>query len=260
MIDYDIASQTYDHTRSHSDRVIERFAQRVLFTNETAILDFGCGTGNYLNSLQMALACRCCGVEPSEGMKAIAERKNKSLDIRLGDHNDVPFDEGIFDFAFMTNVIHHVPDLFSMFSELRRVLKPDGLVCVVTESHEQINNRFYNRYFPSLASNEKQRYPHIRRIVEAAIQIGVTHVDTEVLLTSSPAIVTESFVRNVEERNYSMFRLLDSREFAEGLKKVRADIGKSFELASAGETLIWFTKKTAEKTNVLKRPSPEAQW
>lgn len=250
MINYEIASKTYDHTRNYSNKLIEQFAHRVAFTKESAILDFGCGTGNYLNSLQVTFESRCCGVEPSEGMRTVAVGKYNSLDVRKGDHSNIPFEGGLFDFAFMTDVIHHVPDLSLMFLELCRVLKYGAWLCVVTESHEQIRNRFYNDYFPSLASNEKRRYPEILGIVQVAIQSGLTHKYTEVLPASSPATITSSFVKNAEEKNYSMFRLLDDSEFTDGLKKIRHDIGKSFELTCAGETLIWF-RKTAQQTHAL---------
>lgn len=102
MIDYDIASKTYDHTRKHSDDIIAQFATRASFTATTAILDFGCGTGSYLNALQLAYGARCCGLEPSEGMRALATEKNRSLDVRPGDHRKIPFDAEAFDFSFIT--------------------------------------------------------------------------------------------------------------------------------------------------------------
>lgn len=199
MIDYNTASKTYDHTRKHSDEIVARFVSRVSFAATTAILDFGCGTGNYLNTLQLTFGCSCCGVEPSEGMRALAAKKNTLLDVRQGDHCQIPFNPDSFDFAFMTDVIHHVADLALMFSELRRVLKSGGQLCVVTESHDQIQARFYNRYFPSLAANEKQRYPELKRIVQSALTSGFSHEATEELPAPAPATVTEQFFRNVEE-------------------------------------------------------------
>jgi len=43
MINYNKASSTYDNTRSHSDILISRFAERISFSGSTTILDFGCG-------------------------------------------------------------------------------------------------------------------------------------------------------------------------------------------------------------------------
>ena len=242
MINYDLASKTYDQTRNHSDALITKFVDRVPLTVASAILDFGCGTGNYLDSIQRSFGCRCCGVEPSDGMRAIAAEKNNALDVRKGDHREIPFDAETFDFAFMTDVIHHVPELDLMFSEIWRVLKTGGFLCVVTESHEQIQARFYNRYFPSLAANEKQRYPKIQTVVNTAVKCGFSHEDTEVFSASSRKSITEQFLTNVEEKNYSMFRLLDELEYVDGLSQLKADKGKSFETIGGGESLIWLRR------------------
>ncbi len=129
-----------------------------------------------------------------------------------------------------------------MFLELQRVLKPDGSLCVMTQSHEQIQNRFYNCYFPTVATNEKRRYPDIKVLVEFAVKSGLDHDDTEVLPAASHATITHSFIKNVEERNYSMFRLLDEHEFKNGLKRIRGDLGKTVKLTNAGETLVWFRR------------------
>ncbi len=246
MIDYDAASRTYDHTRKHSENLIERFSQRMSLTDQTTVLDFGCGTGNYLSRLHSEFGCRCCGVEPSEGMRVAALNKNPALDIRSGDHTNIPFENKSFDFVFMTDVIHHVPDLNRMFSELCRVLKFEAYLCIATQSHDQIRSRFYNGYFPSLASKEMHRYPDIPSIVETARESGLTHEITEVLPASSYAAITEEFVKNVEEKNYSMFLLLDEDEFISGLKRIKDDQGKRFNTTSAGETLVWFTKETRQ--------------
>ncbi len=255
MINYDLASKTYDHTRRHSDAILDQFARRVSFTPATAIVDFGCGTGNYLHRLQKTFGSRCCGVEPSEGMRAMAAAKSDCLEIRPGDHRNVPFGAENFDFAFLTDVIHHVPDLAVMFSELWRVLKCGGRLCVVTESHEQIQSRFYNRYFPSLAANEQRRYPKVERIVRSAVAVGFQHEATDILPALAPVTVTEEFLRNVEEKNYSMFRLLNETEYVEGLSRLKQDAGRTFEPLGGGDSLIWF-EKPAQLSLVEKRRTP----
>lgn len=56
-------------------------------------------------------------------------------------------------------------DVGMMFAEIGRVLKNGGNLCIVTESHKQIDNRFYVKYFPSTAIVDKGRYPDIDEIV-----------------------------------------------------------------------------------------------
>jgi ubiquinone/menaquinone biosynthesis C-methylase UbiE len=241
MIDYTVAAETYDHTRSHSDEVIDRFYAVAPLGASHAVLDFGCGTGNYLFRIHQRFGCRCCGVEPSDAMRARASSKSSQIEVVKGDHRTVPFPSETFDFSFMTDVIHHVPDLRSMFGELQRVLKNGGHLCVVTESHAQIEGRFYNRYFPSLATVEKSRYPHIEEVIARAADVGLELIATDTA-SAPPRQVTETFLRHVAEKNWSMFRLLSESEFVAGLGALARDAGKSFASPTAGETFVWFRK------------------
>ncbi len=127
----------------------------------------------------------------------------------------------------------------TMFRELRRVLKENGSVCIVTESHSQIEGRFYNRYFPSLADNEKRRYPDDHVIVYRAKEAGFC-LDASEVLSSSTREDSKEFLRNVAEKNWSMFRLLSDREFTAGFAALSADLGCNFEPLGGGETLLWF--------------------
>ena len=242
MIDYTAAAKTYDNTRQSSDEVIDRFHSRVVLDANTSVLDFGCGTGSYLHRIHARFGCRCHGVEPAEAMRSHAAAKSASLKIVEGDHLHIPFPAGAFDFAFMTDVIHHVPDLPAMFGELHRVLRAGCHLCIVTQSHAQIEARFYCRYFPSLADIDKRRYPSIGEIVAAASSAGLAAEAIDELPLTSQSTVTEAFSRNVAERNYSVFQLLHEDEFAAGLRALQADLGRSFEAPGAGQTLVWLSK------------------
>ena len=46
----------------------------------------------------------------------------------------------------------------------------------------------------------------------------------------------------VEEKNYSMFRLLEENEFKNGLEKLKEDINKIVKTKDAGESLLWLKK------------------
>ena len=239
-IDYNKASQTYDSTRRSDDLILERWLARIPVTSATKVLDFGCGTGNYLRQLQDQVGAHYFGVEPSAGMRQQAIAKNPAATIRAGDHRHIPFPNDSFDFIYMTDVVHHVPDLAQMFAELHRVLKPAGSLCIVTESHPQIQARFYNRYFPSLAQNECARYPSLADLNDAARpHIGPAAVDT---IPHPERKLDETFIRNVAEKNYSMFRLLADEEFNVGLTALKHDKGRRFPPNGAGYSLVWFGK------------------
>lgn len=241
-IDYDQASKTYDNTRTFSGLILESFSEQVSLLAGTNVLDFGCGTGNYLNEIYMRFGCRCFGVEPSERMRHIATDKNPALNIKCGDHKSIPFEDGVFDFVYMTDVVHHVPDLMSMFGELSRVLRLSGWLCIVTESHEQIDDRFYNSYFPTLGMIEKNRYPDINAIIQSGLKWSFAFSSVKNLPKLPPLKIDAEFIRNVTEKNWSMFRLLSETEFYSGLKQLKSDLGKELEIGRAGCSLIWLKK------------------
>ena len=87
------------------------------------IQDFGCGTGNYTNLLQEITFPKVFDAEPSAGMRQKPLAKKEELNIKTGNHEDIPFDDSFFDFIYLTDVIYHVPELGQMFKEVKRVLK-----------------------------------------------------------------------------------------------------------------------------------------
>jgi|GEM_PF-271263 len=267
MIDYDEASATYDNTRGVDDAVIGLMARRGALGAATRraaaadpareaaaagaaagrprVLDFGCGTGNYLRAISARFECELAGLEPSDEMRSKAAAKNPGLRIEKGDHSSIPFEDGSFDFVYMTDVIHHVSDLDLLFESLRAKLAPGGLACVVTESWAQVEARWYNAYFPSLAADEKARYPDVSRIAQRALMAGLSPAGDDLEANPGPHIVDDEFLRMVGERNYSMFRLLPEEEYESGYAAMRGDRGKSFLSPGAGQTLVWLRKGDA---------------
>jgi len=241
-IDFTIASKTYDNTRDSDDEIIEMMFKNNVFGENSNILDFGCGTGNYLYKISGNYKCKCHGIEPSAGMREKACIKNPGLIIVEGNHETMPFEDNFFDFIYMTDVIHHVPDLDSLFKNLSKKAKDKGKICIKSQSWKQIEKRWFNRYFPSLEEIEKKRYPNIDAIIDAAKNYELILEKIEIMKYPEENKIDELFIRNVEEKNYSMFRLLDDPEFKDGLAKLKNDIDKIIIEREAGESLVWLNK------------------
>lgn len=236
-INYNILAQDYDLTRTANINIINLFAAEVPLDGKV-ILDFGCGTGNFAYAVKKLTTADIYGVEPSDGMreKALA----KGIDVRCGDHSSVPFDDNFFDFIYMTDVIHHVPDMKMMFAEFSRVLKPTGLVCILTESHRQLETRFWVKHFPATVAAEKKRYPDIPDIINAAKSVGFDEYNITVTDTDSEFIISEDFVKLVENKGYSMFRLIDESDYQSGLAALKKNFeDKTMIYSNHGETLLW---------------------
>ena len=242
MIDYTVASKTYDNTRESDDIIIEIMFEKGVFEKNNNILDFGCGTGNYLYKISQKYQCNCYGLEPSIGMRQKSIEKNPNLVIVEGNHNNIPFDNDFFNYIYMTDVIHHVPELNILFNTFSKKIKQNGYVSILTQSWKQIENRWYNKYFPSLESIEKNRYPDIEKIIETSKQNGFRLEIIDVKENPVENIVDEHFIKLVEEKNYSMFRLLENKEYKNGLNQLRKEIHKKIISRNAGESLIWLKK------------------
>lgn len=79
------------------------------------------------------------GLDYSQGMLETA-RKEPKLEGRLsrGDAGRLPFKDASFDKLVCTNSFHHYPDHFKALCEMRRVLKPGGLMVLVDPRRDHL--------------------------------------------------------------------------------------------------------------------------
>lgn len=242
-VNYNELSKKYDTVRKENVGTIARMLENLSISKDTNILDFGCGTGNFTCAIKSSTNANVFGVEPSDGMREKAIEKSPDIMFKKGDHEKIPYKDGFFDFVYMTDVIHHVPDIDKMFREIYRVLKKAGHLCIVTESHRQLETRFWVRYFPTTVEVEKRRYPDICEIVELAKKNGYTHSKNDVTDSYKTHKISPDFLKLVENKGYSMFHLINKSDYAKGLSRIKDDYNHETALQyNHGETFIWLQK------------------
>lgn len=95
-------------------------------------LDVGCGVGSF-HPYVRALFGRYCGADVSA--KSIAQAKQQRRDVEYAAYDGVslPYESNSFDFVSAICVLHHVPpaDWKAFMREMRRLVRPRGLVCVI---------------------------------------------------------------------------------------------------------------------------------
>jgi ubiquinone/menaquinone biosynthesis C-methylase UbiE len=117
--------------------------QRVLelaeLDGDETVIDVGCGNGLYLGALeQRAHRGLICGLDFSPGMLPAAADRAPGAALMVGDAQRLPFHDDIVDVALSMHMLYHVPDRAAAIAELRRVVRADGRVVVVTNSGQHL--------------------------------------------------------------------------------------------------------------------------
>ncbi len=98
------------------------------------ILDFGCGPGSISMGLAKAVApgeLHGVDMEASQvemARAAAAAGRHGNAFFQTADVTELPFEDGSFDVAHCHAVLMHVPDTKAALAEVKRVLKPQGLI------------------------------------------------------------------------------------------------------------------------------------
>jgi demethylmenaquinone methyltransferase/2-methoxy-6-polyprenyl-1,4-benzoquinol methylase len=101
------------------------------------VLDVGVGTGMVAREAVQIVgdASAVIGVDPSPGMMANAHLPGVTL--LEGRAEALPVPDASVDFVSMGYALRHIGDLSAAFREFRRVLKPNGRVCVLEITRPQ---------------------------------------------------------------------------------------------------------------------------
>jgi len=247
QVNYNEISKIYDDVREADIVLVNHFLEELPGTRHLNILDIGCGTGNYTDLLQKITwtkGWQIYGIDPSAGMIDKARKKNKNILFQRGKAEDLLWAHDFFDFIYMTDVIHHIPDIHRIFSEIGRVLRSQGKVCIVTQSHRQIEARPIAQFFPGTVRVDHERYPNIHEIHAAAQYGGLLFLKQEVLFEGDGIELDEEYLELVRKKGYSMLHLITEQEYRAGLKNLEKALQNGpIQARAAGETLVWFTKE-----------------
>jgi SAM-dependent methyltransferase len=136
-----------------------------------------------------------CGCDLSAGMLLSARPQAGTDPLLVGDAQALPFADDSFDVTLAMHMLYHVPDRARAIAELRRVLRPDGVALVVTNSNthfEQLDDLLVEC---ALAVTGVERMPvraHISFTVEnAPAELGAVFPSVETRLLESELIVDE---------------------------------------------------------------------
>src|ERR1700761_2599769 len=105
-----------------------RWAARLV--DGKAVLDCACGTGYGLEMYKQAGATALTGVDISAEAVAATKERCGEATVLQGDLRELPLADDSFDVVTCFETIEHVENAAAAIAELRRVLKPDGILVI----------------------------------------------------------------------------------------------------------------------------------
>jgi 2-polyprenyl-3-methyl-5-hydroxy-6-metoxy-1,4-benzoquinol methylase len=119
------------------------------------VLDVGCGGGDFLQRMR-ARGWHVVGVEPDP--VAAARARDADLDVRDGSLADAAFPNDTFDAIVLSHVIEHVHDPIGLLRECARVLRPGGILQLMTPNLESVGHATFGADWRGL---EPPRHLHV---------------------------------------------------------------------------------------------------
>ena len=115
-----------------------------------SVLDVGCGAGLAV-AVAREMGAKVSGLDAAADLIGIAKSRTPEADLRVGELEELPFEDGVFDVVTGFNSFQYAADRVNALHEARRVMQPDGrLVAAVWGEPEQCEMSGYLKALGSL--------------------------------------------------------------------------------------------------------------
>lgn len=169
-------AKTYNikHTEIYNEyeqNRLEELIKKIItysWKKQPKVLDVWAGTWNLTNYF---LKNNCFVTASDVSEKSLDFLKNRfnefknSLNTKIIDSENLPFEDNTFDITATYSVLHHIPDYLNTVNEMIRVTKPWGFIFIDHEANE-------NKYNPDEILKEynsltkQTRFEHIIKLIE----------------------------------------------------------------------------------------------
>ncbi len=180
------------------------------------LLDLGAGTGMWASAFTAWYdGIDVIAVEPSDAMRA----RCRYTRVLAGDAADIPVADRGVDAAWLSTMIHHVPDLTAAARELRRVVRPGGTVLIRSAFAGRHHAITLFRFFPQ-AIRVLNSYPSVSDVEAAFAANGFAMIALEQVPQMTAPSLREA-AADLRREAHTPLQLISDDEYAAGLIRLQ---------------------------------------
>lgn len=199
------------------------------------ILDIGCGSGRILLPLAAKNPkSKFIGVDISKEMldslnKDISKGQVDNVTALEHDANyKLPFVDKQFDSVILYHSYHIIQNKDYIAKEIRRVLKPKGILLIATTSHTQLATTLNYKYIPEMLQKEFERTPDITDVSKVFRQIGFRVKIMREILIKKRFNNLDDWINFLREKPISALTFFKDRKLEALLAKMKRDLISDF--------------------------------
>jgi ubiquinone/menaquinone biosynthesis C-methylase UbiE len=203
------------------------------------VADIGAGTGAFAAAFSDWFGLSVVAVEPSAAMRAQIPRR-PGIQVLDGNAGALPLPDGSADGAWLSLVIHHIPDLEAAAREIRRVLHPGAPVLIRQGFPERTDatRTFPWEFFPETA-RVSGTFPSVEQACQAFATAGFRRDALEQVpetLTSLAGFLAQADAFRRADTN---MRNLTEEEFLRGKEQLRRAVQRAEQTPSPEPRTNW---------------------
>ncbi len=210
------------------------------------LVDIGAGTGAFSAAFSDWFDVSVLAVEPSAAMRAQIPR-TPAIEVLEGDASALPLPDESADAAWLSLVLHHIPDLGVAAHEIRRVLRPGAPVLIrqgFPDRYEPSGNLRLDgievvRWFPETARTIAT-FPSVKDTCKAFAAAGFQQHAIEQVRETYPASLAD-FLDQVDAFRHAdtTMRKLTEDDFLRGKERLRRAVRQAEDTANPDIRSNW---------------------
>lgn len=149
--------------------------------NFKTLLDVGCGNGTFLSMVLNKFDVGVSGIDISPGMiEKSKELLDGSADLKVGDSDRLPWDNKSFDIVTCIASFHHYPNPELVLKEIKRVLRPGGILIIADPFTSNNLLRFFINLLVKISNKGDVRIYSQKKMKEILEKCGFALIKWEI--------------------------------------------------------------------------------